>query len=1797
MMASKREDDKNKSQGELDIADQLCTLTSALHISIRVMEENLRRRDTTQDEILTQIKYLMYRNNITIPVEQMEGLMAPLPSEASESESQWFTAPRETFAMTQEPQIQVTQHETYAIDHNQIQGVPPPSNPTIAPQIGYTHNSGITTQTQNICTQTSTGYTQTTPVFTQIGDTFTYPQTMHHQPQGFVNQAPAIYAQSQEIYAQPPTVHDQPQNIGLQSTYPLPPNGFAPAHEIYTQPRGQLNKQQMPSMPTRILHQQPQWTSTPQVNRSRLQNISNNPIPGATKLKVDQFDGTQGLEDYFLHFNVVASAMGWNIRQKGTVLAASLRGDALNVMATLKENEQQDWTALTAALKLRFGRDHLTGLKYLEFKARRQRHREDLSAYASALRTLAQKALPTVPPDMQDTLAKQHFLDGILDLELQDWVRFSRPETLNAALETALEIEASRKATRASRPMIRTTEIEENNARPPTNPRNFQGAIPKTNRGPTYPIHREETQTRSPNLPGPRQQGYGNNNYRRPNNPNVYQQDYPGNRGPQPTDPRPQPRWRNDNGPPQNTPNRNEREASNFYPRQPENRPQREWPDRRSDPLPGPSRQVQPEQRYMPRGVPPPMNGRLATIMRTIEIPFTISDSIRGIEVDCTLNGIPCSAVLDTGASGTIIGKRMNEYLGGEKGLLYTPFNLRAIDGKEVALLGERDVEVELGGHISIQRVMVGDVMNDCLLGMEFFKQTKAVLDIGKGSMILTTENSDQTHERSGRILRTLRDVEIPPYSEMIVDTQGTEIITGGLIEKLPIGGPAAIARTIVAEEDGILPVRMGNFTSKPLQLKARTAVAQVEAVEELIEGNEIPNIAHAESTLPEHVSSLFRDSCEHLTNESEVEHLYKLLSDFSDIFATNSSDRGRTLLTTHRIDTGDAAPLKQPARRVPPARAQEMEQLVEEMTLDEVIEPSMSPWSSPVVLVRKKDGKWRFCVDYRKLNHLTKKDSFPLPRIDDTLDSLHGAKWFSTMDLQSGYWQVEMHPDDKEKTAFTTGRGLYQFNVMPFGLTNAPATFERLMSAVLNGLPWGTCLVYLDDLIVYGETVADNVQKLRQVFNCLRAANLKLAPAKCKLLKKETEFLGHVVSDKGIKAAPGKISAVETWPIPTTKKQVRQFLGLCSYYRKFVLGFADKARPLHQLTEKNRVFKWTQECQNSFEELKHALTSSPILAYPRGEGLFILDCDASAVGTGAVLQQVQDNEEHVVAYYSQVLQKPERNYCVTRRELLAIVKGVIHFHHWLYGRHFIIRSDHGSLRWITNLKNPEGQTARWLERLEEYDYTIQHRPGRVHSNADTLSRRPCFEFDCTHCKRIDENDQVVRYATIEKRDQAPRRVAAVTLILNEEETIKKEQLEDPDLSQVIQWVQNQERPEWKTVSGRNPTLRMYWGAFESLQWENDKLVYVWEDDQPGREKKLTVLPRKMIGPILEELHNRPSGGHFGVNKTHEKLRERFYFPGSKSRVQQYCKECDICEARKGPTLRTRGRLQPMVTGAPGDRLAMDILGPLTRTPRGNKFVLVVMDYFTKWPELLALTDQSAISVANALVDHVICRFGVPREIHSDQGRNFESELVAEVMDILGCDRTRTTALHPQSDGMVERHNRTILDYLAKFVDENQENWDEMLPLFGLAYRSAVQESTGFSPAMMTYGREIRLPVDLRYGRPDEGEEPIAYVEDLRNRMDWVYETARTMLNKVSDEMKTRYDRNANVGNFQEGNQVWLYNPKRRKGRCPKLQRDWEGPYQIIKKINDVICRIKLTERRSRVIHIDRLAPYRGRQA
>jgi hypothetical protein len=1171
-----------------------------------------------------------------------------------------------------------------------------------------------------------------------------------------------------------------------------------------------------------------------------------------------------------------------------------------------------------------------------------------------------------------------------------------------------------------------------------------------------------------------------------------------------------------------------------------------------------------------------------------------------------------------------------------ERPVLDTSYGqLRMADGGMVSPLGSTVLTFQVNGKKLRQRMVIAEVEAPIVLGYDFLYEYDCQLNIGRSTITIEGQQMQcvlESQMPSVFRVRVCETVEIPPSSEMVMRAEtegGTAGFTTGILEPVQQKSGVIIARAVVDPSEKHLLVRAINLTTKPLLIYQGTRVANCEAVDQILENRDDTNpklIGHVNKMtsspeesprgVPKHLEGLY-DSCKANLTVEQQGVFREFLVKHQSVFAKSKDDLGRTNVVKHKIHTGTATPVKQPPRRVPIAKQDEAAQEVHRMLHSGIIEPSKSPWASPVVLVKKKDGSLRYCIDYRRLNHVTIKDSYPLPRIDDSLDSLRGAKWLSTCDLASGYWQVEMHPEDAEKTAFTTSRGLFQFKVMPFGLCNAPATFERLMEYVLAGLQWEICLVYLDDIIVFADTFEEHVARLGTVLTKVHEAGLKVSAKKCHFFQEKVAFLGHIVSPEGVATDPAKVEAVHKWPQPRNVHHVRSFLGTCSYYRRFIKGFATIAKPLHQLTEKQIDFKWTTECQQAFETLKHLLTSAPILGYPSTASPFLLDTDASGFGIGAVLSQVQEGVERVIAYFSRTLNKAERNYCVTRRELLAVVEAVKHFHHHLYGLHFTVRTDHGALNWLLRFKNPEGQMARWLEVLAAYDLEIIHRPGRQHGNADGLSRRPCFP--CDYCTRQEQKDAHVEdtctcqppitgavyhiRANAAPTKQTPpedSELASQWIQRKTPRELRDQQKTYPALSTLMDMKENGERPAWSDISAQSVTVKSYWSKWDVIHLREGVLYKQWSNPKGNQCTWQLMVPSCLQREIWEMLHQEPGAGHLGMTRTCARVQARFYWKNYKESVTSWCRECQGCQARKGPPRIPRGNMQSYVVGAPMERVALDILGPLPESQNGNKYILIIADYFTRWTEAYPMPNQEAQTVAKIFMQEFVCRFGVPRQVHSDQGRQFESGVFQELCRLLQIDKTRTTPYHPQSDGLVERFNRTIEEMLSKYISTDQRDWDEHLAHIMLAYRSSVHESTGHTPSAMMLGREVSLPIDLLYGQPPPAETTqnartckSAYVEALTKTMWQVHEHARENMMEASERQKKQYDHRARQTSYRVKDVVWLSNRTKIRGRTPKLQTRWQGPFVVIRVLSDLVYQIQSSSKsKIKTVHHDNLKPY-----
>ncbi|XP_063963171.1 uncharacterized protein LOC135156056 [Lytechinus pictus] len=784
----------------------------------------------------------------------------------------------------------------------------------------------------------------------------------------------------------------------------------------------------------------------------------------------------------------------------------------------------------------------------------------------------------------------------------------------------------------------------------------------------------------------------------------------------------------------------------------------------------------------------------------------------------------------------------------------------------------------------------------------------------------------------------------------------------------------------------------------------------------------------------------------------------------------------------------------------------------------------------------------------------------------------------------------------------------------MGFGLCNAPATFSRAMNLILRGLNWDIALAFLDDVVVLGTSFSDHVTNIRQVLERFRDFKLKLKPKKCSFFQRRVEFLGREVDGNGLHLKEEHVQAVVDWPTPKSTKEVERLLGLVNYHRVFLKDYAQVVGPLYGLTG-NNDFRWEDLHQVAFEEVKRLMTTAPILALPNSTDPFILDTDASGTAIGAVLTQVQQGQERTIAYGSFSLTPEQRRYCVTRRELLAVVRFTRQYRHYLLGKPFTVRTDHGSLTWLMNFREPQGQLARWLEELGQYDMAVEHRPGKKHQNADALSRIPDGDFTCenyrlgidpkslpcggcAYCLKAHTNwahftdavDNVIQLAQRSKVSEVTLdpgesedlfithldigpidgpfsfRVNGVThdagsgIDLTSMDFLRKEQEADGQLTPLRKWLLDKEEPDEGTV--------LLWDPAGKFLWVNREL-FVHKDGviwRKGDDNLLLVVPKSLRTEVIKLNHDPPSAAHAGVNRTKGKLRSKYYWYGMSGDIQEYIRRCAVCNKNKKAV---RYGKHPMITyhaGAPMERVHLDFMGPLPKTSRGNVYILMMVDQFTKWVECVPLPSQTAEVTAQAAISEFFCRFGYPFQIFTDQGRNFESRLFTNICKLLHIHKARTTPYRPSANGQVERFNRTLMDAVRCYIGKSQTHWDHNLAQIAGAIRSTINRSTGFTPNQLMLGRETNQPAELIFPLPPfVSDRPLdEYSSQLSQSIREAHDAARATLRNTQRRLKRDYDIKVYLRQFKEGDRVYLLAKATPKGKCKKLQSPWKGPAIII---------------------------------
>ena len=917
------------------------------------------------------------------------------------------------------------------------------------------------------------------------------------------------------------------------------------------------------------------------------------------------------------------------------------------------------------------------------------------------------------------------------------------------------------------------------------------------------------------------------------------------------------------------------------------------------------------------------------------------------------------------------------------------------------------------------------------------------------------------------------------------------------------------------------------------------------------------------------------------------------LLAKYSSIFAQGEEDLGCTTIVSHEIPLLDETPVRQPYRRIPPSQYETVKAHIQQLLSSRVIRESTSPYSSPIVLVTKKDGSLRLCVDYRQLNSKTRRDAYPLPRIEESLDALSGAQWFSTLDLASGYHQVPVAEKDKHKTAFCTPFGLFEFNRMAFGLCNAPSTFQRLMERIFGDRRFQSVLLYLDDVIVFSSTVEQHLGRLEEVFVRLAEQGLKAKLSKCKFFQREVNYLGHVVSTDGVATDPAKIEAVKEWKRPGHLAELRSFLGFASYYRRFVKDFAKLAAPLHQLvgdlSGPRRKGKtpptplgeaWDEACEGAFQSLREKLVTAPVLAYADFRKPFVLEVDASHGGLGAVLSQEHGGRVRPVAFASRGLRPTERNmenYSSMKLELLAVKWAVTEkFREYLLGNEFTILTDNNPLSHLQTAKLGALE-QRWASQLASFNFTIKYRPGKSNQNADALSRQ--------YLERLSTSTAVPALGILAERchplEGQCQEVAA--LPGRTAQDLQHLQAADQGIGTVIQYHREGRWPD----AGERALLpwegRALLRQWERLVWQEGVAYRRTQGSGGGPEVLQLLLPLCLREEVLRSTHD--DLGHQGPERTLQLLRSRCFWPRMAHDVEQWCQRCQRCVLGKAVQPKVRAYWGTLQADQPNEILAMDFTS-LEPASDGRESVLVLTDVFTKYTQAFPTRDQRATTVAQVLVQQWFSRFGPPARIHSDQGRNFESLVIKQLCQLYGVQKSRTTPYHPQGNGQCERFNRTLHDLLRTLPVGEKRRWPQHLPQLTYAYNTTPHQTTGHSPYFLMFGRQPRLPVDFLLGGSSGTEGVVELEEWIQRHQQSVSMTQEHVRQRAADQAQRRNQSNnvqVNDAGFEEGQRVLLRNHP--SGRS-KIQDHWgAGVFQVLRNSGPVYTVCPVGGGPSRQVH------------
>lgn len=1085
------------------------------------------------------------------------------------------------------------------------------------------------------------------------------------------------------------------------------------------------------------------------------------------------------------------------------------------------------------------------------------------------------------------------------------------------------------------------------------------------------------------------------------------------------------------------------------------------------------------------------------------------------------------------------------------------------------------------------------------IIGRDFLRRFRSVLNFDKNTLVLRDHlNTLVTLPITNKCVNLL---EISARSESIHYIQ-TDFQEDCLICSNEIQDGVFLANAIVTPIKGIIPIKILNTTEKDLVLAKCNIEIHKLSDYKICAFDKIEKNA-------DRVKQLFSIMKFSHMNKEEQKSIENLCAKYADIFYLPGDKLNTTDIYTHTISLKPGSnPIFSKPYRLPHSQKSEIKNQIDKMMEEGIIEPSKSDWSSPVLLVPKKvdstgKKKWRLVIDYRKLNNCIENDKFPLPDITEILESLSGSIYFSHLDLHQGYYNVKLDENSRKLTAFCSGQ--YQMTRMPMGLKTSPSSFSRMMNIALSGLNYEKCLIYLDDLIVFGRNLDIHNKNLQDVFARLRKVNLKLNPAKCDFLRKEILYLGHVITSEGILPDPEKINTVKNYPRPNNSDELKRFVAFVNYYRKFIKNFATIAHPLNALSKKNVPFVWDQKCQNAFETLREKIISPPILQYPNfsEQNHFVIQTDASNYAIGAILS---NKDGRPIAYASRSLNKAEKNYPVIEKELLAIVWAVKYFRPYLFGRYFKIQTDHRPLIYLFNMKDPSSRLMKFRLALEEYEFDVEYIKGSNNAAADALSRISLNELKEMHesvinvmtraqvrkLNDISSNPSVDTAPSDDWPDQPkivgtnikPKDSVQLTFIdVKNYRKMKELKLISVE-SEVLCYVEDKKTIFIKYLYSQSRISRA------EFVRELDKLcefinveeicIIKNKENEDFIEKLLEELKKTKdrSGPricilkdleriddkddqrvILNDFHLLPSSGHAGMRRMSNNIRKYYYWPGMSNDIREFVKRCDKCQRQKHSTPTKEPMIITTTANSAFEKIFLDLVGPLETDNDGFSYILTLQCELSKYVEAYPLVSKKTEEVAKSFVNNFILRYGVPKEIATDRGKEFISSTFQEVCKLLQIKQLNSTAYHHQSIGSLEVSHKNLNSFLRIHTDNHPETWSQWLPFWCFAYNTSVHSETQFTPYELVFGKKCILPSNLcKLIEPIYNYE--SYPCELKYRLQLSQKEARDNLLKSKIVRKSYYDKYVNPVKYNINDLVLVKNETGN-----KLDALYSGPYKVIK--------------------------------